>query len=211
MNDTEIIEQIRISVADVHMGTPVDTIIAQGRAHRHSRRVLGVGIAGTLALAVALAGIEHARTTPTPNPANAQLTAFSVATAADGTTSLTLRKGSEYRLDPDALRQALAAHNIPATVTLNETCDTTPQPQGLDEVVTTQRNADGAVYLTINPAAMPSGAELSIGYYPSHTTFSLAGTGLPLHCSDGHGADQTTTQVLPGQPPLQERPVQTGP
>lgn len=182
MNDTEIFERIRDSVSDVHMDTPVETIVAQGGARRHHLRI-AAGIAGALVLAAGVLGIEHARTPSTPNPDRAQLAAFTVAAAPDGTTALTLRKGSQYRLDPDALRQALAAHNIPAVVTVGETCNTEGQPTGLDQAVTAQRQADGSVYLTIDPAALPAGAELSIGYYPTYTTFSLADRNAPLHCT----------------------------
>ena len=185
MNDTEIFEQIHASVSDVHMDTPVETIIARGHARQHHRRRLAAaGIAATMVLAAGLIVLERARNPSAPQPGNAQLAAFTVAAAPDRTTALTLRKGSEYRLNPDALRQALAAHNIPAVVTVGETCDTTPQPAGLDEVVTSQRDAVGAVYVTINPAALPAGAKLSIGYYPAHTTFSLIGPTAPLHCAN---------------------------
>jgi hypothetical protein len=186
MNDTEIFEHIHASVSDAHMATPLEAIIARGHARQHHHRRLAAAVAAaTIMLTAGLIIVDDQGHNPsTPNPARAQLAAFTVAAAPDGTTALTLRKGSEYRLNPDALRQALAAHNIPAVVTVGETCDTTPQPAGLDEVVTAQRDAAGAVYLTINPAALPPDAKLSIGYYPTHTTFSLIDPTAPLHCAN---------------------------
>jgi hypothetical protein len=130
--------------------------------------------------------VEQAGSPPAPpGPATAQLTAFTVASTPSGMTALTLRKGEQYRLDPAALRQALAAHGIPAVVTVGEICDTSPGPDGLDQVLSARKDADGAVYLTINPAALPAGAELSIGYYPTGTSFALIVAGAPLRCSSG--------------------------
>ena len=109
--------------------------------------------------------------------------ADTVTTQADGASILTLRKGDHYRLDPDALRRALADHHIPAVVRLNSTCDSAPSPQsGLDQVVSAQRTTKSTVILTIDPSALAANEELSIGYYSSHTTWGLVYRGKPLHC-----------------------------
>jgi len=111
------------------------------------------------------------------------LTAFSISAGAIGTSELTLRKGQQYRLDPVALRQALAEHGIPALVTVGKACDSSPEPAGLDQAVTAQRHPDGSVTLTINPGQMPRASKLSIGYFTSKTVFALIQQGAPLHCS----------------------------
>src|SRR5262249_13400515 len=136
------------------------------------------GCAAIMLAAVAFSAADH-ETGRTPNAA---LTAFTLRGGPAGSATLTLHKGAQYRLDPDALRRALAAHGIPPLVTVNKSCDSSPEPDGLDNVVTTYRQDDGNVFMTINPAAMPIGAQLSIGYFPSHTTFNLIETNAPQRC-----------------------------
>jgi hypothetical protein len=185
MNDTEVLDHVRQAAADIHLDVPLETIVARGRARRSRRRrgMAAGGVAATLALAAVVAGAGQGRpSSGPPGPATAQLAAFTVSTTSEGLTAVTLRKGQQYRLDPDALQQVLAEHGVAALVTVGKTCNTTFAPNRLDQVLSTSRNADGAVYLTINPAAIPSGAELSIGYYPNGTSFALIEAGLPLHC-----------------------------
>ena len=185
MNNTEVLDQVRDATAGIQMEVPLEAIVARGRARRlrRQRRFAAVGLAATVALAAAVVGGAHSQPRSGPTSPATQLAAFTVSTAPSGATALTLRKGEQYRLDPDALRQALTDHGIPAFVAVGKTCDTNPEPNGLDLVVSASRNADGAVYLTINPAAMPSGAELSIGYYPTGASFGLIDAGGPLHCA----------------------------
>ena len=65
-------------------------------------------------------------------------------------------------------------------------CDTDPEPSsGLDQVISTDRQADGSVVTTFDPAALPAGTEISIGYFSSYTAFALIVTGAPLHCNAG--------------------------
>jgi hypothetical protein len=105
-----------------------------------------------------------------------------ISAGTNGTSALTLRKGEQYRLDPVALRQALARYGIPALVTVGKACDSSPEPTGLDQAVTPTRHPDGSVTLTINPREMPPGSELSIGYFTGRTVFALIQEGAPLHC-----------------------------
>jgi hypothetical protein len=140
-------------------------------------------VGGTAAIAAVAASVALDQTTPPTRPDRAMLTAFTVTTQADGSSLLTLRKGDQYRLDPDALRQALAQHQIPAVVRLNTTCDSAPSPQsGLDQVVSAQRTTETSVILTIDPSALAAHEELSIGYYPDHTTWGLVYQDQPLEC-----------------------------
>jgi hypothetical protein len=188
MSDDEVLLQVRDSFAGVHMHTPAETILAKGHSRRHRRRTTGLAVTGaaaTLALALVLTGITSSGNTPT-SPNTARLAAFTMTNAPDGQSVLTLRKGAEYRLDPIALRQALAAHGIPAVVSIGTRCDTSPEPSsGLDQVISTNRLADGSVITTFDPAAMPAGTEISIGYFSNYTAFALIETGAPLRCSTG--------------------------
>jgi len=186
MNNTELLDRVRDATADIQMEAPLEAIVARGRARRlrRRRRFAAAGSAATVALAAAVIGALHAQPRGgLPSRATTQLAAFTVGTTPNGLTALTVRKGEQYRLDPDALRRALAEHGIPALVTVGKTCDTSPEPNGLDQVVSASRNADGAVYLTIKPDAMPSRAELSIGYYPTGTSFGLIDAGGALRCA----------------------------
>jgi hypothetical protein len=181
--------------SEFEMRTPIEEIYARGRRHRKTRRLTSAVAAGAATAvaagvtAIALAPASHPAKPTTPTgiasspPANAQLAAFSISAEANGTSALTLRKGQEYRLDPAALRQALAQHGIPALVTLGKACDSSPEPAGLDQAITTQRHPDGSVTLTINPREMPPASELSIGYFTSKTVFALIQQGAPLHCT----------------------------
>ena len=185
MNDTEVLDRVRDAASGIHMDVPLEAIVARGRAgrSRRRRRFAAGGVAATLALAAVVVGAEQARPpSGRIGPATPQLAAFTVSTTSAGLTAVTLRKGQQYRLDPDALQQVLAQHGVAAVVTVGESCDTNPEPNGLDQVVSASRNPDGAVYLTINPAAMPSGAELSIGYYPNGTSFALIEANAPRRC-----------------------------
>jgi hypothetical protein len=181
MNDTDLLDSLRGSLTDVRMTVPFNDIVTTGQTRRR-RRVLGYAGAVTAMGALVAVITVGAANGPT-RPAHPYLTAFTVATQTDGATTLTLLKGDQYRLDPDALSRALSDHGIPAIVRVNTTCDSDPSPQsGLDQVVTEQRTTQSAVTLTINPSALAAGEELSIGYYPNHTTWGLAYQNTPLNC-----------------------------
>jgi hypothetical protein len=182
--NNDVLTRIADQFSEIEMKIPVEQIYARARTRRTRHRMATVAAAGAAVLA---AGLTAATVTGSgahrPPPVTARLAAFSVSTGPNGTSALTLRKGQQYRLDPVALRQALADHHIAAFITVGKTCDTAPEPVGLDQVVVSQRQSDGGVTLTINPTAMPAGSELSIGYYPTRTTFGLIEQGAPLHCT----------------------------
>jgi hypothetical protein len=183
ISNADVEQRLRTSASGLHMQTPVEAIIENARRRRRSRRTIwsAVAVAGCAAMvlvAIAFSAADQAtRRTP-----NAGLTAFTLRDGPAGSASLTLHKGAQYRLDPDALRRALAERGVPALVTVNKSCDSSPEPDGLDNVVTAYRQDDGNVFLTIDPAAMPMGAQLSIGYFPNHTTFNLIETNAPQRC-----------------------------
>jgi hypothetical protein len=183
INDTDLEQRVRESATGLHMQTPVDTILDNARRRRGSRRIVLSAAATVGCIAIALVALGLDANHGTPGTPNARLVAFTLSTETGGSTSLTLHKGAQYRLDPDALRRALADHGIPALVTVGKTCDTNPEPAGLDQVVTAYRQSSGDVFITINPAAIPAGAELSIGYFPSHTSYGLIEQHAPRSCT----------------------------
>ncbi|HWS44681.1 MAG TPA: hypothetical protein VN636_02370 [Acidimicrobiia bacterium] len=183
ISDTDLEHKVRASVSDLHMRIPVEAILDNARRRRRSRRIMLSATAVVGCAAVALAAIGLTATHETARTAKAQLAAFTLSGGPGGSASLTLHKGAQYRLDPDALRRALAEHGIPALVTVGTSCDTNPEPDGLDRVVTASRQSSGDVFITINPGAIPAGAELSIGYFSSHTRYSLIEQKAPKTCS----------------------------
>jgi hypothetical protein len=185
MNDTDMLDELKESLSVVHMNTPLDTIVAQGRSRqrrRRSRRIL-TGAAMALALVLAVVTLKHSSSTsPTSTGGNLRLTAFTVVTNADGTATLTLIKG--VPLDADALRQTLARAGVPAVVTVGRSCSNqVADSAALDQVVSVRQRTDGSVVMIITPSAMPNGSELSIGVFPTHKTWTLATAGLPLTCT----------------------------
>ncbi len=182
MND-DVLTVLADRFSELDMTTPLEEIYARGRRHRKWRHLTSAVAAGAAtAVAAGLTAIAVAPAGHPAHPVSAQLTAFSISAGPNGTSILTLRKGEQYRLDPAALRQALAQHGIPAFITVGRACDSSPEPTGLDQAVTEHRHPDGGVTLTINPRGMPPASELSIGYFTSKTVFALIQQGAPLHC-----------------------------
>ena len=198
MNDHEALDQVRDGLAGLHMRTPADQIIARARTRRHRQRLTAAGAATAAVAAGAALGVTLTGTTAPAAPAGhppAQLTAFTLHSGPHGTSVLTMRKGD--RLNPAALRSALARHGIPALVTVGKMCGTGGQPAAaLNRVVATRRAASGAVQLSINPAAMPAGTKLSIGYFPGGTGFALISDHTHLMCT----ATRVGGAPKPGQP-----------
>jgi hypothetical protein len=134
-------------------------------ARRLAASLTAVAAAGAAVLGLGLSGA--------PGPALAhgtgtiRTTAFTLTRNANGTDTLTINPG--VLLDPRTLQSDLARYGIPAKVTIGSFCSTDPAPAGLSQVVKSSRSAHGGISpsqnptVTINPAAMPAGTELSFG------------------------------------------------
>jgi Sigma-70, region 4 len=214
MNDNEelkagaVLSAVRDSMSGLRMPTAprLDAITARGRGRR--RRMGGLSIAGASACAalVAVAGLAggsggaaHAPVVsaghaPQHQVLPAHLAAFSVVAGPGGTTTLTLYPGQV--ISPDAVRQALAEHDIAALVTASQFCRTADQPApGVGDVVVisprpnqvpTSGHPAGPT-LTIYGSRIPSGVKLSIGYRQAsqnrEISFTLIVAGAPLTCA----------------------------
>jgi len=203
MNDNDVLDQLSQSLSGIHMDTPLEEILARAdiKRRRRLRRMLGAGAAVGIALTVTLVEVSGSGRSPSSGgPATPRLAAFTVESGPNGSSTLTLRKGTQYRLDPDALGQALAQHGISAVVNVGKMCDTSPEPSGLDQVISSRRLADGSVFTTFNPAAMPAGSEISIGYFPTFTGFALIEAGASLHCTTNPGGPTGTGPGPHAQP-----------
>jgi len=132
---------------------------------------------------------------PQHHAAPLRLTAFSVVTVADGSTTLTLYPGEVA--NPNAVRQALAEHGIPALVTAGQFCQngTLPGWPAIDQVATflgpSPKDAingrSPGMTVVIHGSAIPSGAKLSIGYRQAQQnreiSFKLIQDDAPLTCT----------------------------
>jgi len=165
MNDDDVLGTLKNSLSGVHSATPVETIVAAGRSRRR-HRLAGLAVAGVaVAAAVAVPALSPSEPAATPGSTNPlRLAAFTVVSNPNGTATVTLVKGPS--LNADALSHALAQAGVPAVVRVGSFCRSAHQPAGLDQVLGSQRRADGTVVLVIMPSAMPDGAKLSIGFKP---------------------------------------------
>jgi hypothetical protein len=132
-----------------------------GRGHRQ----LAAGIAVATAAAAVVLGLGLTGAFgPAPAPARGlgtiRTAAFTLVEHANGTATLTIKPGSI--LDPDTLQNDLRQYGIPAIVTTGSFCSSDPTPPGFSQVVTGQKQPRT---ITINPAAMPAGTELSFGNF----------------------------------------------
>jgi hypothetical protein len=194
VNDNDdVIGQLRESFSGLRMDTQVEDVFARSRARRR-RRLSGLAAAAAAtagaaaALTLTLGGPvpAHSGGTPPPSPGTVKLAAFSVTSGPGGNTTLILYKGKgpqNPRLDPGALRQALARRGIPALVTVGTFCRSAPGVSaGVNKVVHESDQADRSA-MVINGQAIPPGTQLSIGLFPGHTRMLLIKNGAPLSCS----------------------------
>jgi hypothetical protein len=172
----DVLLQARDALSGARMETPVEAILAKGRSRRHRRRLVQLSAAGVAAsgcLALGLAAVAGSGS-PAPAPGTIRTAAFTLARNANGTASLKLNQDQTF--DPAALQQALARDGIPALVQTGTFCTSTPAPPS-SGVVSVQLPDGSPVPITgrrspvppdavtvINPAAMPTGTELSFTY-----------------------------------------------
>lgn len=204
LNDSAVLSAVRDSISGLPMpaAPSLQAITARGRS-RQRRRLGGLSIAcagACAALAVGLAGGSgSAGPAPQHETPPVHLAAFSVAAGPGGTTTLTLYP--RQVINPDAVRQALAEHGIPALVTAGKFCRTADQPSpGVGQVVVLPHlrqvtggqppwpaRTGGPGPIVIHGSAIPRGVELSIGYRQDprdrEISFSLIKAGAPLTCT----------------------------
>jgi hypothetical protein len=173
-------------------------IIRQGdRRRRRSltrRSVAGLSAAGVAGAGVAL-GLGLAGSVPAHATGTIRTAAFTLVTNADGTATLTIN--SNVLLQPGTLQRDLARDGIPAMVTVGRFCSSNPAPAGFSQVVSVQKIPRAELAkpplpgtkprhlpdrtMTINPAEMPAGTELSFGNFQlangQETLLALIDTG----------------------------------
>jgi hypothetical protein len=174
MTDAAELRELRDSLSGVAMleRPRLEAITARGRAHRRRRlsAVAGLSMAGAAAgtaLVLGLTGVLG----PARTPGTIRTASFTLVSNSDGTATLTINP--KELLDPAALQSDLAQYGIPARVTSGSFCSSDPAPAGFSQVMPGQPAGSGTgtpqsgvqPTITIDPAAMPAGAELSVGYF----------------------------------------------
>jgi hypothetical protein len=172
----------RDSLTEVHMSTPLDTIVRHGRAARRRHRLIGLAGTGAVAVAAALAAGLTGVTGSTHRSGIIRTAGFTLVSNANGTATLTINP--RVLLEPGTLQRDLKQDGIPAMVTVGRFCSSNPPPAGFLRVVSFQPKPQGGERrpvadptVTFNPSAMPAGAELSFGNFQladrQQTSFAL--------------------------------------
>ncbi len=177
MNDNEVLDKVRMTLADVHMDRPVDAIQQRGRSRRRARMLSGVA-GGGLAVVVgaALAVPMLTGSTATPGTASAgggpsrsvrlEPAAWSVELASSDTVVLTLRRPDFT--DVGLLEKKLAEVNVPAFVSNADKCQVHGAMAPAKDVTVNTADDLGhwPVVYTIKPSAIPPGSHLIFTIYP---------------------------------------------
>jgi hypothetical protein len=210
MNERDVMGQVRESFSGLRMDMPVAEVFTRSRARRR-RRLAGLtaataataaGVAAVMSLTLGGPAPISSGGPPPPSPGAVRLAAFSVTSGPGDSTTLILHKGPQYpRLDPSALRQALARHGIPALVTVGTFCRSAHGASaGADKVAHASSQADGSDAIVINGQSIPPGTRLSIGLFPGYTRMLLIADGVPLSC--GSTSQQPAAHVTPSGTPI---------
>jgi hypothetical protein len=173
MSEDEVLSAASGVLSEIPVATAPDVkaVMARGRARRRHRisAVAGVAMAAAGGAALALNLIGTPGQAPARGTGTIRTAAFTLASNADGTATLTLSPGE--LLDPAALQADLASYGIPAVVTTGSFCYSDSAPAGFSQVVSvdpagpftaTPQNGVRPT-ITIDPSAIPAGTELSVG------------------------------------------------
>ena len=169
MSDTEVLRAASESLSAIPAASPpdVEAIMARGRAHRRHRLSAAAGVSVSVAGGTALALGLTATGGQAGAPGMIRTASFTLASHANGTDTLTINPSG--LLDTAALQNDFAQYDIPAIVTSGSFCSSDSPPAGFSQVVTLPGpgswTPQSPPTITIDPSAMPAGAELSVGYF----------------------------------------------
>jgi hypothetical protein len=164
----ESLAMAKDSLTGIQMSTPLDSIVRHGQAARRRHRLIGLAgaaaVAAVAALTVGLTGVIGSA----HRAGTIRTAAFTLVSHSDGTATLTINP--LVLLDPGTLQADLNQDGIPAMVTVGSFCSSDPTPAGLSQVVSSEPAPPGSgpvasPTITIDPAAMPAGTELSFGNF----------------------------------------------
>jgi hypothetical protein len=174
MNDNYAVDTVRDSLTtardsltEVHMTTPLDTIVRHGRARRRRHRLTGLAGAAIVAVGAVLAVTALPSASHQPR---VQLAAWTVTQQPGGIIHVTLRELH----DPTGLQATLRAEGVPASVSFGNGQQTAclPYPGGgfltsgnptlINSVFPPYSGPGTAV--SIRPSALPSGAGVLLAF-----------------------------------------------
>jgi hypothetical protein len=205
-----VLNALKDSLDGVTMQTPVEQIVAAGRARRSRHRLMraATGIAAATGLALGVPALSHPSTAPpeadlstATGSVHIRTAAFTLDSNANGTLRVTWDK-QRYFQDHEGLQRALRAAGFPVLIKEGVFCkgpqddgylDPSGVGRGVDRVMKGERRSDDRVVFVFNPKAMPAGKQLFIGYLsPSQLARTdgqpgsverLVPTGVPLTCT----------------------------
>jgi hypothetical protein len=209
---TGVLDALRDSLGDVTMGTPVEQIMAAGRARRRRHRLAGVAVGAAAATGLALgvatyvnpstapptAGNGSAGTSIAAGAVHIHTAAYTVDSKTDGTVHVTWDK-RQYVQDREGLQAALREAGFPVLIKVGEFCtgphnngklDPSGVGPGVDSVMKGRGEVGGKATFVFTPSAMPAGTQLFIGYL---TPSQLAST---------HGRPGSVERLVPTGVPL---------
>jgi hypothetical protein len=160
----------RDALTEVHMSTPLGTIVRHGRARRRRRRLTGLAGAAVVAVATVLAVTALL---PGSHPAGrqprVQLAAWTVVQQPGGIIDVTMR---ELR-DPAGLQAELRADGVPASVSFGNGQQTLCRPYPGGGFTTTANPAlfnsvfppsPPGISVSIRPSALPNGTGVLLAF-----------------------------------------------
>jgi hypothetical protein len=173
-----------------------------GRGHR---RLAAAITAATAAAGVVLGlGLSGAfGSAPAHGTATITTTAFTLTRHANGTATLTINP--RVLLEPSTLQSDLQQDGIPAMVTTGSFCSSDPVPAGFPQVVSlVSAPATADTTVTINPAAIAAGTELSFGNFQ----YSASSSDTEIELIDTNS--YTCSSAQPTPPPSGEGVLMLG-
>jgi hypothetical protein len=216
ISDHDVLRAAARSLSAVPAAGPPDVrgIMTRGSARRR-RQLAGLGVTGVAAAtatALGLAGAlgAFAGGTPAARAGTIHTAAFTLSRNANGTATLRLTQPQVF--DPQVLQRALAEDGIPALVTSNSWCWSSPalpSPSDLGKVVSVQTQNGIPVtpstaqnpqpmpsdtVTVINPAELGSGTELLFDYLKQAPHGVLAASVIYTHahtCKQGASPGQS--------------------
>jgi hypothetical protein len=185
---------------------PAEEAVTRGRARlttvmsappairRGHRRLAGGIIAATAAAAVvAGVGLSGSFGSAARDSSTIRTAAFTLVEHTNGTATLTINP--RVLLEPATLQSDLRQDGIPALVTTGSFCSSNPVPAGFPQVVSVSQSSGKQVTVTINPAVIPAGTEVSFGNF-QYSSNNSTDTAIELIDTNSY----TCASTLPAPP-----------
>jgi hypothetical protein len=209
MSDSEVLRAASEILSRIAVADPPDVAVvtAMGRARRKRRLAGAAGLsvaAAATALALSLTGVLGP--SQAKAPASLRTMSFTLVSHHNGTVTLTINTlNLDVLLDTTALQHDFQRDGIPALVTSGGFCSSRPAPVGFWRVVSGSEapknvhpgeafTPENPPTITVNPAAIPAGTELSIGVLPPSTFggHRMQGVSLGLIDTNSHTCTSKT-------------------